>query len=111
MTVQALKRQPSATTGSGARIGLTVTKKVGNAVVRNRIKRRLRIAYSIGASEGLFEPGTDYAIIARRDALHADFDILKASLIANAKAALSNAGRGKTRVKERQSKQHMKQAS
>ena len=44
------------------RLGLVVPKGVGNAVTRNRIKRRLRHA----VRELHLEPGTDYVIIARR---------------------------------------------
>lgn len=47
-----------------ARIGITVTRKVGGAVMRNRIKRRLKSA--IATQRGLgFRPGYDYVLIAR----------------------------------------------
>lgn len=45
------------------RVGFTASRKVGNAVVRNRAKRRLRAAARILAVEG--RPGTDYVLIAR----------------------------------------------
>lgn len=48
------------------RVGYTVTTKCGNAVVRNRIKRRLRaLVKELAAS---CTPGTDYVLIARADA-------------------------------------------
>ncbi len=63
----------------GARIGFTVTKKVGNAVERNRIRRRLREAVRL--SEGLSPaPLTDYVLVARREALAVPFARLKADL-------------------------------
>ncbi len=46
-----------------ARIGITVTRKVGNAVVRNRIKRRIREAFR-HIRKGLV--ADDYIVIARR---------------------------------------------
>jgi ribonuclease P protein component len=56
-------------------VGYTVTKKVGNAVVRNRIKRRLRAAvaetFPLSAS-----PGHDYVLLARRRAETVPFDAL-----------------------------------
>ena len=54
------------------RVGFTVTKKNGNAVVRNRIKRRLREAVRVNVADDM-HPGTDYVIVARRDALNAPF--------------------------------------
>ena len=60
---------------AGPRIGLTVTKKVGNAVVRNRIRRRLREALrSAAALEAL--PDHDYVLLAREAALTLGFETL-----------------------------------
>lgn len=54
----------SAGTGEFARVGFTVTKKLGNAVTRNRIKRRLRAAVR-ETFPTTARPGFDYVIIAR----------------------------------------------
>lgn len=62
----------------GARVGFTVTKKVGNAVVRNRIRRRLKAAADALHDE--FRAATDYVVVARREALTAPFDTLGAEL-------------------------------
>ena len=67
-TLQAKSRADSVKT----RVGYTVTTKVGNAVVRNRIKRRLRAAVcQVFPSEA--QAGFDYALIARRKAITAEF--------------------------------------
>ena len=50
-----------------ARVGYTVTTKCGNAVARNRIKRRLRALVKELAPH-LAQAGTDYVLIARADA-------------------------------------------
>lgn len=65
--------------GAPPRLGITVTKKVGNAVVRNRIRRRIREAVRVKAADDM-SPGTDYVIVARPDALTASFDTLSAEL-------------------------------
>ncbi|PRD43270.1 ribonuclease P protein component [Phyllobacterium phragmitis] len=62
----------AAKAGNRPRVGITVTKKNGNAVIRNRIRRRLREAVRTHAA-GDMADGTDYVIVARRDALDAPF--------------------------------------
>ncbi|MBS7540388.1 ribonuclease P protein component [Ancylobacter lacus] len=57
------------------RIGLTVTKKHGNAVERNRMRRRLRAAVR-EALPRAGQPGFDYVIVARRGVISARFDDL-----------------------------------
>lgn len=61
------------------RFGLTVTKRVGIATERNRIRRRLREALRRAAPLGA-RAGHDYVLIARRSALKAPFDRLVADL-------------------------------
>ncbi|WP_127520792.1 ribonuclease P protein component [Mesorhizobium sp. Z1-4] len=61
------------------RFGLTVTKKTGHAVIRNRIRRRLREAIRTHAADDM-SGGNDYVIVGRADILEASFDRLKAEL-------------------------------
>ncbi|WP_102960786.1 ribonuclease P protein component [Mangrovicella endophytica] len=61
------------------RYGLTITKKVGNAVVRNRIRRRLREAVRLGAGADM-QPGHDYVVVARRELIGVPFETLAAEL-------------------------------
>jgi ribonuclease P protein component len=58
-----------------ARIGFTVAKQVGNAVERNRVRRRLREVVRL-APPGLLRAGHDYVLIGRRSALKAAFEDL-----------------------------------
>ncbi len=64
LILQAAPQPPGRIGGSGLRVGFTASRKVGNAVIRNRAKRRLReAAAEILADRG--NPGTDYVLIAR----------------------------------------------
>lgn len=59
-------------TGEGAvRVGFTVSRQVGNAVERNRVRRRLRevVRLAAGAPDGRLQNGHDYVLIGRRAAL------------------------------------------
>jgi ribonuclease P protein component len=62
-----------------ARIGFTVSRKVGNAVERNRVRRRLREAVRRSASRHM-RPGHDYVLVGRRAALTYDFTRLTGDL-------------------------------
>ena len=60
---------------SGIRVGYTASKKVGNAVKRNRAKRRLRqVVHQVLESKGV--KGHDYVLIARTACLEMPFDQL-----------------------------------
>lgn len=76
-----------------ARFGLTITRKVGTAVERNRIRRRLRAALTT-ASDIPSKPGHDYVLVARREALYLPFP----ELIRDMQTAISKVG-GKPRHK------------
>src|SRR5262249_12026069 len=52
------------------RVGFTVSKKVGNAVERNRVRRRLREIVRLSDAARL-RPGNDYVLVGRRAALKA----------------------------------------
>ena len=53
------------------RVGITVGKKLGGAVVRNRVRRRLREVYRL--NEAAFSPGWDIVVVARSRCIKADF--------------------------------------
>lgn len=61
-----------------SRVGFTVTKRVGNAVVRNRVKRRLREAVRQGKAHAL--NGFDYVVIGRKTTIDRDFNDLEQDL-------------------------------
>lgn len=61
------------------RLGITVTKKIGGAVVRNRMKRRFRILAAEVLGESGLE-GADYVLIGRAGGVERPFDRLTADL-------------------------------
>lgn len=63
----------------GMRVGFTVTKKIGGAVVRNRMKRRLRaLARELLPTGGM--PGSDHVLIGRAGGVERDFGLLRQEL-------------------------------
>jgi ribonuclease P protein component len=74
----------------GKRFGVTVTRKIGNAVVRNRMKRRFReLLRAALPGEGL--PDTDHVLIGREGGVERDFATMRQEL----SAALARAREGK----------------
>ena len=61
------------------RVGITVSKKLGHAVVRNRVRRRIREVYRL--HEDAFCPGWDIVVVARSRAVEAPFAKLTASFL------------------------------
>ena len=76
--------------GRGKRFGVTVTKKIGNAVVRNRMKRRFReLLRAALPAEGL--PDHDHVLIGRDRGIERDFAAMRGELA----EALARAAAGK----------------
>lgn len=61
------------------RVGFTVSRKVGNAVVRNRVRRRLREVARLVIGQA--RPDLDYVLIGRQGALTRDFILLQQELV------------------------------
>ena len=80
----------AANSGEGQRFGITVTRKIGNAVVRNRMKRRFRaLLREVLPVHGL--PDTDHVLIGREGGVERNFAMLREELV----AALARAHEGK----------------
>jgi len=89
LVLQAALQPGGCAAASSIRVGFTASRKVGNAVIRNRAKRRMRAAAaSVLPSHG--QPGTDYVLIARASTADRPF----AELVADLEAALRRFGRG-----------------
>ncbi len=71
--------RPAAAEEAGARFGFTVSKKVGGAVIRNRVRRRLR-ALVAALDPALVKPDFDYVLIARPGAENRGYRDLEADL-------------------------------
>lgn len=81
------------------RVGFTVTKRQGNSVERNRMRRRLREAVRLSAGFAM-KPGHDYVIVARRDALNTDFAVLENLLIERIEGRAKNGRSRETRSRK-----------
>ena len=65
------------------RVGITVSKKLGHAVVRNRTRRRIREIYRL--HEEAFLPGWDIVVVARSRAVDAEFPKLTSAFLSLAR--------------------------
>jgi len=89
--VEVRERAAASKHGKGPRFGFTITKKIGNAVTRNRIRRRLKAAFAAGANQ-YAELSCDYVIVARHAALDRPYALLLDD-VARALAALHRKGK------------------
>ena len=71
--------RPQDIADAAPRVGYTASRKVGNAVTRNRAKRRLREIARLLLPH-LAQPGIDYVLIARQDTTERDFSLLQDDL-------------------------------
>ena len=62
------------------RVGITVSKKLGKAHVRNRVRRRIREVYRL--NEAAFQPGWDIVVVVRSRCVDAPFSKLTESFLA-----------------------------
>lgn len=67
------------------RVGITASKKLGKAVVRNRVRRRLREVYRL--NEEKFQPGWDIVVVARSRCITASFEKLTNAYLSLAEKA------------------------
>lgn len=95
-TLQSRRRDGAGREAFSARVGLTVTKSVGGAVERNRIRRRLKEALRAAAPLEA-EADHDYVLMARREALGRRF----AALVKDVRDAFRAARRGEADRRER----------
>ena len=65
------------------RIGISVSKKVGNSVVRHRVTRLIRESYRL--HESVFNSGLDIVVVARSAAAQADYEKIESALLHLAK--------------------------
>ncbi len=70
--------------GKENRLGITVSNKLGHAVVRNRVRRRLREIYRL--HENQFVSGYDLVVVARVRAVYAKFDEIERSFLKAARS-------------------------
>jgi len=67
------------------RVGITVSKKLGKAHIRNRVRRRVREVYRL--NEAKFAPGWDIVVVVRTRAIKAPFDALTNAYLSLAEKA------------------------
>ena len=79
LVVQAAPRRHEPSDATGIRVGFTASRKVGNAVIRNRVRRRLREVARL-VIPGQARADLDYVLVGRQAALARDFAALRQEL-------------------------------
>ncbi|MBR5430062.1 MAG: ribonuclease P protein component [Firmicutes bacterium] len=95
--------------GGGRRFGFSVSKKLGNAVCRNRVKRRFR--HAVYALRDCFPPGADYVFVARTAAARMSYAQLEQELRRAAADAAGARAKAKTKTKDKTPRPAPDQAS
>jgi ribonuclease P protein component len=72
------EREPGETVGDAPRFGFTATRKTGNSVTRNRIRRRLREAARLAGAHA--RPAHDYVLVGKSAAVSEPFSSIVAEL-------------------------------
>ena len=95
---------------NGLRFGVTVTRKIGNAVCRNRMKRRFRaLLRDVLPHSGI--AGADHVLIGREGGVERDFALLRSELLAALARATAGKGDPPRRPKGSGSKPHQNGAA
>jgi ribonuclease P protein component len=92
VVIQARKRDDNGC----ARVGFTCTKKLGNAVMRNRIRRRIKEAARLTLPD-LAKVSFDYVLIGRSAAEKRDFELLRKDIISALTKLHAGQGSGRNR--------------
>lgn len=71
--------QPAALPGRTFRLGVSVSKKLGNAVVRNRLRRMMKEIVRLNGER--IVPRTDFILIARKPAAEMDYQEMEKSIL------------------------------
>ena len=109
LVLQAARHGPTAQTQPAGReagigVGFTVTRRTGKAVVRNRIRRRLKAAAAL-VLPGEGRSGVDYVLIGRRGALHRPFAGILRDLRSATRAVHRSLDRGEGTPESRRARQ------
>ncbi len=86
---------PSLVDAEHARLGITITKKIGNAVQRNLLRRRIREVFRL--NRAFFPPSADIVLIAKRGAAEVDFASLRDELRGARRALLKALAKARRR--------------
>lgn len=71
--------QPASVEGNGFRLGVSASKKIGNAVVRNRLRRMIKEIVRLNGDK--IAPRTDFILIVRKPAAEMEYEAMEKSIL------------------------------